>query len=297
MNLDKFDDFDNKKYEQFSRPNIIQKDLQDLTGILKGVKSDNVINIEESKSLLNWLKETEYMHHLSPYSEIKILLNSALSLEVFDNEEIEDILWLIGNFLNREKPYFDIVTREVQELQGIIKGIIIDKHVNEKELNFVRNWIEKKKHLRGIYPFDNLLVFIDNLLEDDVVDEVENEKALEFCNAILTGSPLSKIKQESESEKNIEILIQEKTFCITGESIHHPRKIIAQKIELYGGFVANSVTKNLDYLLICDERNSCWAFKNYGRKIEKANLVNSKGGNINIIYEAELYNKLNSLLE
>lgn len=43
MDTSKLDTYDNRSFQRFSNPSLIEKDLQTLVGIIKGIKSDNII--------------------------------------------------------------------------------------------------------------------------------------------------------------------------------------------------------------------------------------------------------------
>ena len=58
---------------------------------------------------------------------------------------------------------------------------------------------------------------------------------------------------------------------------------------MYGGFVVNTVSSKLNYLIVCDEKNSCWAFTCYGKKIEQAMKQRKQGSNLVIVHEFDLY--------
>jgi NAD-dependent DNA ligase len=59
------------------------------------------------------------------------------------------------------------------------------------------------------------------------------------------------------------ITIPESTFCITGVSKKFKRREIAEKIELYGRYIVENVRAKLNYLIVCNEKNNCWAFTCY----------------------------------
>jgi NAD-dependent DNA ligase len=88
-------------------------------------------------------------------------------------------------------------------------------------------------------------------------------------------------------------LIQECTFCFTGESSRYSREELAQVVEMYGRIAADSVTAKLHYLVICDVRNPAWAFEMYGRKVEKAMNLKKKGARPGVVFEEDLFAALN----
>ena len=44
MDTSRFDNYDNRSFQRFSNPALIEKDLQTLVGIISGIRSDNVIS-------------------------------------------------------------------------------------------------------------------------------------------------------------------------------------------------------------------------------------------------------------
>jgi len=50
-----------------------------------------------------------------------------------------------------------------------------------------------------------------------------------------------------------------------------------------------------EYLVICDEKSSCWAFVGYGRKVEKAMNLNKSGASIRVIHETCIYDAIQKL--
>ena len=70
-----------------------------------------------------------------------------------------------------------------------------------------------------------------------------------------------------------------KSFCITG-SLSRPRKEIIFSIKSVGGKVVNSISKNLDYLVVGESA---------GSKLEKAKTLD-----ITILSEKDLYNLISS---
>lgn len=300
MNTAKFDGFDNKAYQRFSNPAVIEKNLQTLVGILNGVKGDNVINSTEKEALLSWVMSQEQHENKQPYKEVISLLKDALADNVLTHEEIENITWFCNQYINKS-GYFNALTAGVQQLIGIIKGISIDNEINPEELKYLDNWLEENDYLKNTWPYDELYSLVTSILQDRIVTAEEHESLLNFCKAV---------SSDSEGQANTEFIaalktgfyqidpsikIPENTFCITGLSKKYKRREIAERIELYGGIVTDSVSSKLNYLVVCDEKNSCWAFTCYGRKIEEAMKHRKKGVNLVIVHEYDLYDTLESM--
>jgi NAD-dependent DNA ligase len=301
MNLNEFDSFDRYEHAKFCSPAQLEKDFQLLLGILEGIQADEVINQQEINSILDWLNEVKFYGDRPPYNEIKKLISMVLADNILTTEEIEDIKWLCSKFIT-ENGYFNELTGKIQQLQGILSGIVSDQIVNDKEMNYLRNWLDNNSLIKNTYPFDEIYGLIESTCANRNISDVESKLLIQYFNAFSgRTSQVEKVnlinELTSDIYENSNIQIHEKTFCLTGESNKYFRKEIFQKIELFGGFASKGVSKKIDYLVICSERNACWAFTNYGRKIEQVINLKKNGVNIAIIHEDDLMETITSYEE
>ncbi len=294
MNTATFETYENAPFKKFSNPALIERDLQFLKGLIQGINGDSVINDIEYSELTNWINSKKEYENKQPYHSIIHALREAISDKYLTVDEIENIIWFCDQYLNRT-DYFDSITLGIQELLGVIKGIVIDKKINDKELSYLDNWLEENQYLKNTWPFDELYNVVTAILSDQVVTEEEKQSLFDFCSGIVGLNSDNKSISTTSLLKtgyyqiDPEIILQENTFCITGVSNKYKRKEIAEKIELYGGYVVNNVSSKLNYLIVCDEKNACWAFTCYGRKIEEAIRHRKNGAPLIIVHEYDLY--------
>lgn len=295
MNTQNFEAFDKSTFTQFTNPALIHRDLETLNGIITGILSDDSINVKENIGLQEWLSETKPYENKQPYKAIIELLREALSDNFLTEEEGKNIIWLCNQY-TKKNAYYDEFTADIQKLQGLIKGITIDNEINYEELSFLDSWLESNEHLKNTWPYDELYNITTSILADKVITTEEHNALLNFCNAITSnsgeGNSNGQLLKEIitgfyQIDPNIQF--QEKTFCITGVSKKYKRKEIAEKIELYGGYVQNNISSKLNYLIVCDEKNTCWAFTCYGRKIEEAIQLRKRGHQLVIVHEYDLF--------
>lgn len=297
MNTAKFEKFDNQSFLRFSNPSIIEKDLQTLCGIISGIKSDDLINDVELKEVQAWINAHKQYEDKQPYKEIIGLIRAAFVDNILTHDEAEDIQWFCNQYTHKS-GYFDLVTSGIQRLVGIVKGISIDNEINQIEIEYLDKWLEENDYLKNTWPYDELYNLITNIIRDQIITKEEHEELLSFCKTISgnhnddSNSEIVAVLKTGFCQIDPNITIQESTFCITGVSKKYKRKHIAEKIELFGGFVVDNVSSKLNYLVVCDEKNSCWAFTCYGRKIEEAIKHRKEGAKLVIIHEYDLYDTL-----
>lgn len=300
MNTEDHSHFDNQVYKKFSNPSLIERDLQRLAGLISGIGGDKEINQVEYTKLVEWINEKKDYENKQPYSQVIQVLRDAINDKFLSNEESENIIWLCNQYIETN-GYFNAITGGIQRLHGIIAGISIDGIINDREVEFLDNWLEENDFLKNTWPYDELYNVITMIVQDNIVTEEEKNELLQFCKSISsehndeTNDNLLKHIKTGFYQIDPEVIIPEKNFCITGKSRKYNRKEIAEKIELYGGYVSNNVSSKLDYLIVCDEKNSCWAFSCYGRKVEEAIKHRKSGSNMLIIHEFDLFDALSSL--
>ncbi len=298
MNTDKFSSFDKNEHHKFCGPQQIERDLNTLVGILEGIQADTEINQKELLELVKWIKDSEQLFYKKPYTELVECISKAIEDKVLTSDEIEDILWICEQYLNKLSPYYNLITSGVQKLHGILRGIKADNEINISEVAFLETWLIENNYLENTYPYQDLLKLIYKIIEDNIITQEEQKEVLDFCEQILSNVNIQMPTSSEDSfqvSASDEINFEAATFCITGVSPSHTRKEIAEMIEMYGGYMLDTISKKLNYLVVCDEKSSCWAFVGYGRKVEKAMNLNKVGANIKVIHETCIYDKIDKL--
>lgn len=302
MNIENFSSYDNHQYHTFSNPNLVHKDLEYLCGIISGISSDHLINPLEHSGLNGWLQKTKQYESRQPYKAIIELIRDAVKDDVFTEEEGKNIIWFCNQYL-KKNAYYDELTAGILKLHGVVKGISIDKVININELEYLDAWLDNNEYLKNTWPYDELYNITTKIIRDKAIDNNEHDELLRFCQA------LSSTVDDNHANKDVlstlstgffqidpSIVFEERTFCITGVSKKYKRKEIGEKIELLGGFVQNNVSGKLNYLVVCDEQNSCWAFSCYGRKIEEAMYQRREGKQLVIVHEYDLFDSMQNYL-
>jgi len=300
MDTSKFNSFDQGHFLKFSNPALIEKDLQTLVGILNGVTSDAVINSTEYQAVQSWVNSKKGYEEKQPYKTVLEIIRVSFNDGILTIDETQNIVWFCNQYISKTS-YYDAITAGIQKLTGILKGVIIDGNVNFTELEYLDSWLEEHDFLKNSYPYDEIYNLTTSIIQDKTITPEEQEALLTFCHAFIDDSGHNSNTTLVSSLKtgfyqiDPTINIQEKCFCITGLSKKYKRREIAEQIELYGGYVVDRVSSKLDYLIVCDEKNTCWAFTCYGRKIEEAIKHRKQGAKLAIVHEYDLYDTLQGM--
>lgn len=294
---------DDMSYFQYSFKSMLDKSMHTLEGIVKGIAIDGKINKSEIAELNSWCNDYVGVSNRSPFNELIPLIKDAIADEILTKEEIESILWFAKN-LTTPNLYFDIISADIQRLQGILHGVLADNKIEEEELKQLRCWIDENIHLKGSYPYDEIDSIIATIMSDGKIDPSEEDFLKVFfsefvslpTNSTIDQNELSQLKQ-SITLPGIcafcpEIEFENRLFCFTGISSRASRSAIAKKIEVAGGTYIDNIRQDLNYLIVGNNSNPCWAFSCYGRKVEQAIAYRKKGINIVIVHENDFWDAL-----
>lgn len=288
-------------YYRFTGPQRRDKALHTLQGILEGVVCDQVINPREIGELYDWLIIHADLAGKAPFPEVFTKLHEALKDQILTTEEVEDLLWVCKNAASGSQ-YYDLVTRAIQELHGVLHGVLADGVVNEKELRGIQDWVGAHEYLKGVYPYDEIESVVVGILKDGVVTEQESARAKAFFKCYANLQLNTRINEGELTAEDLsiagicatcpEIEIGGRLFCFTGISAKGKREVFRTAVTKHGGQFTDSVVQDLNYLIIGAEGNPCWAFACYGRKVEKAMQMRKSGHPVALVHESDFWDVL-----
>lgn len=299
----KLEDYDNSVYVKFTNKALKEKALNTLIGILKGISYDGDFTEKELDNLYSWYTRNYELNKKENFQELFVTIENILLNNSLSANQCDDLIWLTNNLLGNNK-YFDTATSDMQELQGILEGIISDNIIEKCELLGLSNWLDAHENLQSFYPYDEIYSLIMKVLEDGVVDK--NEEAYlkayfaQFTH-IASNTLLSLDKVEFLQDKFTTsgicatdpiIDFTNKNFTFTGKSSKATRVDFANIIEEHNGFFMDSLTKKTNYLIVGADGNKCWAFNCYGRKIEKAIQMRKDGIKIILVNELDFWDAI-----
>lgn len=158
--------------------------IEELRGIILGINYDGVINNLEVKELNDWLDKNR---SLSLNDEYKSLINDIEDV-LEDGMISDDERILLLNYADKYKHSIDNIGASLNELNGIIEGIVCDSVINEDEVKNLNNWLNDNKQLRGINVYDNISLIVMKVLEDNVVTSDEQKELLNLISSSIIDS-------------------------------------------------------------------------------------------------------------
>lgn len=294
-------------YRQFTKPAELHKAINTLRGIIAGINTDTQVSKDEINELTHWCQVHAHLSDRHPFSEIIPIVESACADGVVTEDEAKDILWVCSSFAD-SGAYYDAITSSIQFLAGLVHGIMADGEISDSEIKALQSWINANEFLSGCYPYDEINSLLSIILEDKKIDDDEREMLLAFLSNLvefknsfnLNEKDFSNLK-DTYSVPGIcsscpDVQIEGRTFCFTGESYRASRKQINDVILRLGGSLKGSVSKKIDYLVVGNAGNPCWAYACYGRKIEEAVKLRKEGAKVVIINETDFWDAADDAL-
>lgn len=251
----------------------LETNINTLYGIIKGISYDGIIDNKEIKKLRSWVEENRIYKQYLLFNRIINKIEEILSDNIITDYERIELEQLVTS-INNSKMYNES-TLSLQILNGILDGITYNQEVNKKEIDSLNLWLEQNDYLKDVYPYDKVLIEVNNVLEDRVLTEDESKYILGIFNEI--------VHPDLNNDENIDF--NGKTFCLTGEFKSATKQEISKKLQELGAIEKSGVSSKLNYLIIGGVGSDAWKFGKIGGKQAKAQELNEKGANIKIIDE------------
>jgi NAD-dependent DNA ligase len=224
------------------------------------------------------------------------------ALELFRGRRIGDVAQALlldddGQPLNRAHNQRRRADRAVNEMLGLVRGVIADGRVSNEEIEAVRQWLVQNAEVAHVWPINVLAERIARIFSDGVVDELERSELLQLFQQTTGGGPSVPTEAPRVPDPEVrpsrlplctpapELTFAGKVYVMTGAFVYGTRHACEEAVVCRGAQVRSSVTKQTHVLVIGAIGSTDWIHSSYGRKIEKAVEYRSSGVPLNIVSE------------
>ena len=164
--------------------------------------------------------------------------------------------------------------RDASELLGVIRGVLADGQVVDREIEFLGRWLLTNQEFAAAWPFDCLVHRIGDVLRDGRIDESERASLHEIMQEIV-GHPSPDYFVNTPATLPLtkpapNIIFPGNEFVLTGKFAFGPRKLCESEMRSRGATCCGYVTKRTNYLVIGGMSSRDWLYSTHGRKIEDA---------------------------
>ena len=230
---------------------------------------------------------------VAAYFEIEVKNAHRALADCITNSLVYEKMKTEFNFPLRKKSEFKSKpikyrndTVQLQILNGILTGITFDNILTKEEIKSLKIWLENNKNLSGQYPYDNVIILVNDILKNAKIDKpILNETLIKLKQIIDPTSNCSKPINPID--------VNDKKICLTGEFKIGSRKQVENILKDLGAVIHKSVNRKTDYLLVGNLKSANWKCGTYGSKIKTALELQEKGIGIIIYDEAEFFDNIN----
>ena len=170
----------------------------------------------------------------------------------------------------------------IQELNEIAGTVVYDGVVDDKEVEFLREWLGRHSEYSKKWPFTKLFRLLEQVMEDGEVDSDERLQLLMFLSGIS-----SFVEGQLQLDQTPSVVFAEHSFLFCGElEIVAPDRA-AEDVKRFKGRVASTPDKSLDYLVVGNLGQGPWQETRHAVVIEMVQKNREQGTDTKIISEAE----------
>jgi hypothetical protein len=269
--------------------------MHELEGLLRGIEADRQIVPVEVRRVETWLEAARPFATRRPFSELFARAELALADGVLTRDEIEDLLFVTST-LTTVNPRYDAMRSGIQVLHGLLAGIAADGMVVPQELAALQAWVDAWRHLQGLWPFDECEALVAAAVAQPAHAGEAAAALLALANQMPVGGDdphpgvLPAVRGLCDEDPTI--IFPGHIFAFTGDSHRCSRDQIEARVTARGGVTHPRVTRDIDYLIVCDGGCPHWAFSCYGRKLEHAKQLRQQGAALVIVHEADFWDAL-----
>lgn len=188
--------------------------------------------------------------------------------------------------------------RTLDEMLGLVKGVIVDGVVTEGEAQFLAHWINANPEAARIWPGNVLARRLQKIFADRVVDEEERDDLLGLLQSV-TGETLGMPENENPSTRlplddpAPALSFDGTLYVFTGRFVYGTRAACQASVVERGGECASDITRKTDVVVIGDLGSRDWIHTSFGRKIQKAVEYRDHGVGLAIVSEEHWAGQLN----
>lgn len=152
------------------------KNLDELSGIIKGINFDGIINEKEVNYLRCWNDQNKDFAISNEEKGLVRIIETSLKDGFITEGERKAIQNTLNRLMNSTKDSEKIYT----ELIGIIEGIISDDSINTLEIKQLRNWYDRYGDELSAENVASIKQVVDRILEDGIVTFEEKSYLLGY---------------------------------------------------------------------------------------------------------------------
>jgi hypothetical protein len=189
------------------------------------------------------------------------------------------------------------IDRDINEMLGLIKGVIADGCVNELEVLAVRKWMDTHPDVSACWPGDAIWERLARIFSDGRVSEEEQQDFAALLQATVGESATTEMNRATRlplDDPAPQLIFRGMTYLFTGRFVYGTRITCEYAVMRLGALCADRVSHKINYVVIGEIGSRDWAHTAMGRKIEDVVHLRERGVPIHVVAEQHWVNSIRS---
>lgn len=162
---------------------------------------------------------------------------------------------IVSLFARRAASSSELLKRSCASLLGLCVGLMSDDALSDKEILFLKKWLDDNDELANTWPGDVLLSRVNNVLGDRFIEECEREHLTHTLRALiddtLADDPDLETREEVVALDNPPLIeFENRRFCFIGEFIFGTRAACEEAVEALDATTSSEISEGLNYLVV-----------------------------------------------
>jgi len=180
--------------------------------------------------------------------------------------------------------------RGLDELLGLVRGIVADGVVTDAEMVALTRWMAANPLVAGVWPGDVLADRLGRIFADGVVDAEERAELTLLLHQAAGETPGELATMAAATRLPLDapppgLAYPGQVYVFTGAFVYGTRKACERAVADRGGRCGSSITRDTRVLVIGALASEAWVHSTHGRKIEKAVQYREAGVPLAIVDE------------
>jgi hypothetical protein len=191
------------------------KALSVLLGALEGILADNLIKPEEITFVHDWLLKYSEVWPDCALSGVFLALRDELEHGRLKKKDICLIQDAILKVKGTRKTFLVNQDTSVDFFHGIVKGILADKVINQKEVDYLQKWLSQTKYIPDSWFYRDVRKELKKIAAGEVVTPEVKHLLLKFLRTVsgektdMNPTQLTSTKVPIDNPAPLEICIEQ----------------------------------------------------------------------------------------
>jgi len=264
----------------------LEKALAALMGLLNGVTANQTLGEEDLLFLDLWLDTNRQLQQDPDVFDLMDTISDVRQFGKVTQAELDEVASLCHDILNYRRLNRPKVEDEINELLGLLAGIVAGDQVQNTAVLELAHWLSLRPHLAHHWLVESIskpVMEAKNHLTDSTTLK-SLFKRISGIHYELDGLVYG-CSMGFEAEQITDIVGMR--ICFTGKFLTQDRKTLGLVAQAMGATVQPRVTQALDVLVVGELASSDWRYINFGRKVEQALRWKAQGKRIQLLGEAQ----------